>query len=408
MFCPNCGNEIKGNQAFCGVCGAEVLNEETASAFEANGFNTADIDFQQPKKKNKKKIIISIFSVLVVIALVIGVCSFIWQDKNKWYCTEKKTTEYLKEGDEKKTVLSQRTDGQIISEGTLDDNDKLSTGRKYVYDDEGRVIRISFFEDGEQIGIIRLNYEKDDENYVAEATETIDEVQISAKRIYNSKNVLLYESMESGEGEDKSIAESEYNDKGLILKTHNRYRVFANIYHDNVTEYKYEKGKLTSLSMYTDDELSLYVEYNKAGDVVKEESYSDGTLNSRTTYDWSNSELKNKQKIYGIGGKEKGYDGYGKLLYEVNSKIVDDTVELYIEFYDDETREKLKEDNVNENEPYMTAMLNDKNQIKEIYQSGKKTKEYKYDKYGNLISEKSYSDGDLSQVVEYKWERKQS
>lgn len=404
MFCPNCGNEIKENQAFCGVCGAEVLNEETASEFEANGFNMANIDFQQPKKKNKKKIIIPIFAVLLVIAIVIGVFSFAWQDKNKWYCTEKKITEYNEGEKEKMTVSSQRTDGQFISEGTLDDNDKLSSGRKYAYDDEGRAIRISFFDDGEQIGVVRLNYEKEEGNYVAEATETIDEIQVAAKRIYNSKNVLIYESMELGEGKDKSITEKEYNDKGQILKSH----VSDKFVRELVIEYKYEKGKLASSSKYIDGELSRYAEYDKDGNIVKEESYSDGTLNSRTTYDWSKSKIKNVPEEVGrLVCEPKSYDGDGKLVVEINSEFSNDKIEVYIKSFDDEKKEEMEAYSVyDENEPLFTVTLNDKKQIKELYIGEKKAKEYKYDKYGNVISEKFYFDGELSQVIEYKWERK--
>lgn len=408
MYCGKCGNEIKENQKFCGSCGAEVLDTEFELMSETNGFNTAaSIDFQKPEKKNKKKIIIPIFSVLVVVSLVIGGFSFVLQEKNKWYCAETKTIIYSDGKKEKTTVLSQRSDGQPTSDTVLNEYDELSSGRKYAYDDEGRVIRISFFDDGENIGVIKLNYEKEDEIYVAESTEIIDDIELSIKRIYNKKNVLIYESIETGKGDDRAITEKEYNDKGQVLKTHSRYRVFANIYNDDIVEYKYEKGRLASVSIYDDNELRTYTEYDKNENIVKEESYSSGTLASQTVYDWSNSKLKNKQNIYGIGGKEKAYNGDGKLLYEINSKLVDDTVEMYIEFYDDETREEFNEySSVDENEPYITAVLNDKKLIKEVYYSGKKTYEYKYDKDNNLISTKYYSDGELYQVTEYKWAKK--
>lgn len=410
MYCGKCGAEIKENQKFCGGCGAEILDAAFAVKEEENRFNAvADIDLPSPKKKRKVKIIIPIISVLVAVSLIAGTVLVALKDSNKWCCVETKTVFYKQNKIEKSNILSQRTDGQITSETNMNEDDELTYGQKYAYDDEGRAIRISFYNDGENIGVIRLDYEKENGNYIAETTEIIDDEKVTAKRIYNKKNILIYESLEIGEEDSLSITEKEYNDKGQALKTHNRYRVFADIYNDYIGEYRYEDNRLKSISFYNDNELESYQEYDKNGNIIKSESYDDGELDEQIIYDWSKSKIKGTQSsLYGIGGEVKCYNADQELLYEMKSEFVDDTVEVYWEIYDDEMRKEYEEEyeNLNKNEPFITAALNDKKLVKDISVNGEKAYEYKYDKNGNVISTKYYSDGELYQTVEYKWSKR--
>lgn len=401
MYCPNCGNEIRGNQKFCGNCGAEVLNTEVTSQPEANGFNTAaKSKLLSSKKKSKRKIIIPIIAAAVAVSLLAGAFSFVLKDRNKWCCVEKTVTSYNSQGEKDyRHISSYQTDGKIVSE--LDEYNGSTEKRVFTYDDKGRFDKISLYEDDKNICVIALNYEKEDGNYVAESTATIDGERVTFKRIYNEKNVLIYESeshLLSGE-ENISISEKEYNDRGQLLKDH-----FKSVHFDELDEYKYEKNKLVSHSYYRNNELGMYYEYDKKGCLVKFEFY-----NEEHIFDWSKSEVKSDYlaKNIPVGGESK-YNKDHKLVYETSSKFFDNTVEVYLKFYDYEERKDFEEehDGFNENEPFITATLNDKKMLRDIYVNGEKDREFKYDENNNLLSDKHYDDGEISFAYEYKWSKK--
>lgn len=289
MFCKNCGNEVKGNQAFCGVCGAKISDIQPNVASSNNINIPNDMSNVNPnptknKKKNGKKVIIPIVAVAIVISLVIGAFTFLSKKDDKWYVAKQTDIRYNSDGEKASTIItSKRADGQITSMVNInEDNESII---KYVYDEDGKLTKISFNEDDENIGVFDFTYEKVDGNYVGTADGKVDGEYFSFERIYNKKNILIYESIKTGSGDEQTINEKEYNDDGLLLKEHNRYRIFLNNYSDTVWEHKYENGKLLSTAYYSDGELSNYTEYDKDGYVIKNETYDDGELSEKTTID---------------------------------------------------------------------------------------------------------------------------
>lgn len=267
---------------------------------------------------------------------------------------------------------------------------------------------ISFNEDDESIGVFDFTYEKVDGNYVGTADGTVDGDYTSFKRIYSKKNILIYESMKIGSDNNQTINEKEYNDDGLLLKEHNRYRIFSNNYSDTVWEHKYENGKLLSTAYYSDGELSNYTEYDKDGYVIKNETYDDGELSEKTTIDWGKS--KYKSNVFdGIGDDVtvKYYNGENELLFEVYGEFIDNTVIITPKFYDEDIKSEYEEEfKEYGNDTFAEAVFNDDKLLTEAkYYSGQKYK-FQYNENGKAIKQSFYTEDILSSETIYEWAEK--
>lgn len=412
MFCPNCGIEIKENQAFCGVCGAKI-NDIQPNVASSNNINIPDdksnvnLNPTKDKKKNGKKVIIPIVAVAIVISLVIGAFTFLNKKNDKWYVAKQTDIRYNSDGEKASTIItSKRADGQITSMVNINEDNEFST--KYVYDEDGKLIKISFNEDDESIGVFDFTYEKVDGDYVGTADGKVDGEYFSFERIYNKKNILIYESIKTGSGDEQTINEKEYNDDGLLLKEHNRYRIFLNNYSDIVWEHKYENGKLLSTAYYSDGELSNYTEYDKDGYVIKNETYDDGELNEKITIDWGKS--KYKSNIFdGIGDDitVKHYNGENELLFEVYGELIDNTVIITPKFYDEDIKSEYEEEFKEcGNDTFSEAVFNDDKLLTEVkYYSGQKYK-FQYNENGKAIKQSFYTEDALSSETLYEWAEK--
>lgn len=412
MFCPNCGNEIKENQVFCGVCGAKISDIQPNDV-STNNMNIPDgmpnVNFNptKNKKKNGKKTIIPIVAVAVVISLVVGIFTFLNKKDDKWYIAKQTDITYNSDGEKESTKITlKRADGQITSIVNINEDDEFSI--KYVYDDDGKLIKISLNEDDENIGLFDLTYEKIDGDYVGTADGMVEGDYISFKRIYNKKNILIYESEKAGSGDEQTINEKEYNDKGLLLKEHNRYRIFPNNYRDTVFEYKYEKEKLISTSYYSDGELSSYMQYDKDGYLIRSEKYNDGKLTEKSTIDWGKSKYKSTFSE-GIGDDVtvKYYNSEDELIFETYGKLVDSTVIITPKFYDEDTKREYEEEfEEYGNDTFAEAVFNDDKLLAEVkYYYGDKHI-YRYNENDKLIKQSFYMEDELHFENIYEWAEK--
>ncbi len=193
MYCQKCGNEIKDNQVFCGVCGAKISDIQPNDVSTNNmnipdGMSNVNLNPTKNKKKNGKKMIIPIVAVAVVISMVVGIFTFLNKKDDKWYIAKQTDITYNSDGEKESTrITSKRADGQITSIVSINEDDEYST--KYVYDDDGKLKNISFTEDDETIGVFDLTYEVIDGNYVGTADGEVKGDYTSFKRIYNKDNM---------------------------------------------------------------------------------------------------------------------------------------------------------------------------------------------------------------------------
>lgn len=94
MFCVKCGNQIKGNEKFCPICGAAVNseNKETApigGAYMGSSTGTEDAANQNKARKEKgkggRKGIIAI-CLVVVLAVILGVAGNLYFTSDGYQC----------------------------------------------------------------------------------------------------------------------------------------------------------------------------------------------------------------------------------------------------------------------------------------------------------------------------------
>ena len=97
MYCKNCGNELKENEAFCGMCGTKVAIDDTSDISQNSNLNINNQNFNRKNNKRKNNIsfvigivslilvfIFQIFTIpLSVIGIVLGILALKENKKNK-------------------------------------------------------------------------------------------------------------------------------------------------------------------------------------------------------------------------------------------------------------------------------------------------------------------------------------
>ena len=85
MYCPNCENEMKNGEKFCGKCGARIPEAQTAEATSTQPKEQPQLrqpDQSQNKTPSKKnKTAIAIIAIVLVIALIVGSVILVLRNK---------------------------------------------------------------------------------------------------------------------------------------------------------------------------------------------------------------------------------------------------------------------------------------------------------------------------------------
>lgn len=354
--------------------------------------------------------------------------------EDKWYIAKQTIAHYSENGEQISASIEEiRSDGQPLSRISVnEDGDEYRTS--YAYDENGKTTHILYTENGEEEGKVNFSYENVDGHWIGTASEIIEGEHTSFKRIYNRKNILIYESIQA----EDAIFEKEYNDDGLLLKVHEKYNVLADVYSDSVCEYKYENGSLIETFLYMDGELNQHIKYDSDENIVLLEDYDNGELWKRTQYEdelpvtieeYEDGILETKvtvdlgnSKCRGGGGATlpiigddvtvQYYNGADELLYTLHGEREGDAVVMTPEFYggtftEDNFKENLLEEvgssddiatDIPDNAPYIKGIFNEDNLLTEFYILDQLIASSKYDDQGNITERINYSSSTSSRT----------
>lgn len=375
MYCKNCGAQMPEDMQFCTSCGmsADQLPpvpaapcpsfEEQPPAAEHVQPETAYVQPEpiMPRKKfSAKKLIMLIAASLVLVAMAVVL--------------------YLE-------VFTVRV---FLRTYYKSNNDYGNSSTEYEYDDQGRLLEITEYEEGKRASVTKYEYDKKG-NLIEETVVSyveVEELRSRREYSYDSKNNMtesISYSYENGIETQTSRTEYSYDKKGnLSESTH--YDASDN--ETSQTEYTYDKkGNLIATETYEDNQLarSEVYEYDKKGNETLYVNYlydEDGQKNEwwrdEAVYDKKGNLLESTTYRNGELSSEFTYE------YDKNGNRLKFTYIYYSDYY-----ESGKVVYVDEYE------YDEKGHLKKIsyYSDGVKTshKKVKCDKYGNTIEWISYN-----------------
>ncbi len=329
-FCSKCGTQIQDNAAaFCPNCGTPVSNTNSSVITEQ------PTKTDKPKKKKGKLIavIVSLLTVAAIVAAIIILKPFgnkidiIVDDENKWYIAESTVTISYDEDKSYEYTYKYLPDGQL-SERTMQGETVT-----YAYDTNNRL----------------LSFENDDNRFSFEYSE-------KGSKFVGESNVIR------DDGDTYyMVVKYDRNHRLLLTEQYTNDRIVStqkNVYYPN--------GKLNqSINVFENGDYSVQT-LDENGVTTQSEIYnSDGTLSSKTTYEYEDGRL--------IGAKSVDKDGKVTQSEKLDKK-------------DDKTIKTSILDSDNEKQGY---------------------KEYIYDKYDHLVETKIYNeDNELSQHTINIWRLK--
>lgn len=181
--------------------------------------------------------------------------------------------------------------GNPLSENIEADDMVMQVSVEYEYDDRGNVIwtntitAYEYFFDGE--------------------TQQYEYIEINEYK-YNQDNVMIYKATQN-EGAEKRV--TEYDNKGNIIL-------------DNGERYTCNYDKNGNLLRHTNEETGRYViyEYDKKGNVAREEEYYSNKLSGVTEYEYDKNGNETLRIYYDANGYverrvESEYDRFGHELF---------------------------------------------------------------------------------------------
>ena len=328
MFCWKCGKEVSPDSKFCEYCGS-VLNHGQVE-------NTTD---NLPRKGKRKKVIISVIATVLVVAIGIGgffgIKNFLGVsredeslanlDSQGMYLISQKTITNYSDGDssEETTIkydVEYDEQGNHLSVKNVTVNDGVETNNwtnSYTYDTNGDLIAsssdisgtrteytndsnglelssVSYGNDGELV--YRFEKKYDDENHLINDVRYRDDGSIQARWDYEydlNGNLIREKWMSyTGNGSDQAtyyiddyqdICYGYDEDNGITSKISRRYMVGAagTFYTNN--------GENLKMGEYSETKTSYT--YDDDGNLIEEQSYTNGVLNNRSTHQYADGQL---------------------------------------------------------------------------------------------------------------------
>lgn len=371
MFCWKCGKEVSPNSKFCEYCGS-VLNHGKVE-------NATDIP---PRKGKRKKAIISVIVAVLVVAIgaggFFGIRNFLGEsredelsanvDSQGMYLISQKTISYYSDEDSsEETVIKYGVEydeqGNHLSVKNVTVNDGVETNNwtnSYTYDTNGDMIAsssdisdtrteytndsnglelssVSYTSDGKIVDRFENKY--DDENNLLSNVRYRDDGSIQARWDYEydlSSNLIREKWLSYAA---KGSKESTYYIDGY-QETCYFYDENDNLTSEIVRDYMVGPSGSVKISNSTGNSLQMgeyserttnYV-YDDTGNLIEEQIFYDGVLNSRHTHQYEDNQLRetinyftndqNSSKIYYT------YDDNGNCISE--------------EYYDSEDKMYMK------------------------------------------------------------------
>ncbi len=237
-YCPNCGNELKSEQAFCNKCGKSLNNQDkaTSSASQNEQTNQQYPDRNQynpqQNKKTKKPIwivILSIIFILLIAALLYGAYYFYnnvinnSSDDNQTTETNKKSKDTSKSNDnasnDKKgsekaptiDVFSSNFDQGYMKSASTD-------GYKGIYEDMTRKEVESKF--GKPTGKVdggQTYYEKYGNLAVLYSGDKVDRVGVAPSNVSEDDFTDVYNEPDERKGDELIYDSNKDNDFSVVV-----------------------------------------------------------------------------------------------------------------------------------------------------------------------------------------------